>query len=300
MNKKITTMVLGALVGTTMLVGTALAGGSGSMGYDAYKSAVKQTITVKNVTPQVEVAVQDKGNLIVDMKATLKVDQTNKTMSDVITDKASDPQKTVNVYKQKDQAIIKSSDSDVYNVMKNNGDQQSRDKEEQKQPDMNSAKINNAEKVIDALTGSIQNYIGSTKKQDGTQDVSLKMSENQIPAVVNALVPLAVQNMGSAKFADREMNTPFASDIQAKSPKLVDEIKIVNVDMTAKIGTDNMLINQTLNITLTGNDAAGKAHEIIVKVTMNFTNFNSTTPDTVDLTGKQVKVQDLPQHNHRG
>lgn len=296
MNKKVTTMVLGALVGTTMLVGSAFAGGSGSMGYDAYKSAVKQTITVKNVTPQVEVAVQDNGNLIVDMNAALKVDQTNKIMSGVITDKTSNPQKTVSVYKQKSQAIFKSSDSDVYNVIKRSGDQ---GLSEQKRPEMDSAKVKDAEKVIDALTGSIQNYIGSTKNQDGTQDVSLKMSENQIPAVVNALVPLAVKNMGNEKFADREMNSPFGSDIQAKLPKLVDEIKILNVDMTAKISTDNLIINQILNITLTGKDAAGKVHEVTVKVTMKFTDFNSTTSDTVDLTGKQVKVQDLPQHNHR-
>ncbi len=294
MNKKLTMMVLGVVVGTTMLCGSAFAGGSGSAGYDTYKSAIKQSLDAKNVTPQVEVAVTDNGSLVVDLDAALKVDQVNRAMSGVITDKTSNL--SVNVFKQADQAIFKTSDSEVYNVIKH-GDNGDREQNGEKQrPEMKSARMQDAEKVIDALTGTLQNYVVLKENPDGTKDVSFTLTDSQIPAVVNAIVPLAVKDAGNEQGVERGMKSPFG-DLEAKLPKLVDEIKLISIDMTAKIGIDNRVANQTLNITLSGKDADGKTHEVIVKITMAFTAYNNTSPDTVDLTGKQV--QEVQEQGHR-
>lgn len=61
MNKKLAMLGLGVAVGSMMLVTSVYAGVGEAPGYEAFKTAVKQTATIKNVTRQVNVSLQDNG-----------------------------------------------------------------------------------------------------------------------------------------------------------------------------------------------------------------------------------------------
>jgi hypothetical protein len=76
----------------------------------------------------------------------------------------------------------------------------------------------------------------------------------------------------------------------AELPKLVDGISISNVDLKADINGQNLITAQEAKITINGQDADGNTHTIIINASIDFSAFNQTTPDTVDLTGKQVET----------
>ncbi|UUZ95625.1 hypothetical protein LJK87_14985 [Paenibacillus sp. P25] len=55
----------------------------------------------------------------------------------------------------------------------------------------------------------------------------------------------------------------------------------------------NHIVEQDAVLTLTGKDASGTAHEVVIDAKLGLSGFDSTTPDQVDLTGKQVQTIDM-------
>ncbi|WP_047152001.1 hypothetical protein [Aneurinibacillus tyrosinisolvens] len=120
--------------------------------------------------------------------------------------------------------------------------------------------------------------------------MELKLSNAELPPVVNALASVAVQNgMNEKGYQSKGAEDAFIGNLKSTLPKLVGNIKVDNVDITAKVSKDNTIEQQTAVIEITGNDASGKAHDISVNITADFSNYNNTIADTVDLTGKQVE-----------
>ena len=92
--------------------------------------------------------------------------------------------------------------------------------------------------------------------------------------------------------SNERMHNNEAKDINIKDimPKLQTDIKISSIDITGDINNDNTIKDQDAAITITGVDAQSVTHTVIIKAHVDLSNINSTTPDTVDLTGKQVKT----------
>ena len=72
-------------------------------------------------------------------------------------------------------------------------------------------------------------------------------------------------------------------------PQLQSDIKIQSVSSTGNISKDDILTNQTAKIEVVGKDAKGTQHDLTFNIDLNLSGINSTTPDKIDLTGKQVK-----------
>ena len=290
MNKKLMAIAGTVALGSLMLGATAYAAVSGTSGYDLYKQAFKNTYAVNSITPKTQVVVKDNGDLLFKVDAATKLNKENETMSNIVTVASGDQQKTFDIIKQNDQTIFKTSDSNVYDVSQ--ADRWKRPNQEKRKED-DPSRIRDIENVVDALAGNIQNYITSTENPDGTKDVSLALTDNQVSPVVNAAASLAVKNIGSERgFGGHAegFDSAFVSSLQDKLPKLVDNIRVSHVDVDAVITKDNLIKSQVENLTITGTDANGKTHEIAISVDTGFSGYNSTTPDTIDLTGKQVKT----------
>jgi hypothetical protein len=76
--------------------------------------------------------------------------------------------------------------------------------------------------------------------------------------------------------------------IKNSMPKLIDGISLNSVDMVANIDAQGQITKQTVILKITGKDASGQIHELLINVEINLSGINSTTPDTVDLNGKTV------------
>lgn len=287
MNKK-ATIGLSIAVGGMMLFTAAYGAFADSSGYSSYKSALKNTLMVKSVTPKIQVSVKDNGAPLIDLDTTMKVNRDSRSLSRSMTVTAGGQTFSADSYRQNGQTIMKNSDSDSYTLIQPDPKRTQADQEWDSK-DLNSGYASDVENVIDALVGNLQNYITVQSNQDGSKDVAMHLSDSQIPPVANAAASMLIKN------ADREehgRHTPSALEnaIQQNMPKLVSDISITSSDITARINNDNLVENQTANITISGKDAGGASHDIVISVQAVMSDFNSTSPDTVDLTGKQVQT----------
>ncbi len=282
MNKKLVAMVTSLVIGGTVLFGTAYANASQLSGYEAYKAAIKDTKNLKNETANLKVSVSDNGSNIIDMSTNAKINLASNGMSQVTTVKSGNGSQTFSTYAQDGKNISKSSNSDVYNVRENkHKDINKKDKAE------NPEIAKSVETVVDTLVGNMKNNVSTADNNDGSKKVSINLNENEVTPLVNALASMAM-----VKNSDEPIHNEKAGDVNLRNilPQLQSNIKIKSVQVNGDINKNDILDNQVAKIVLTGTDAQGKTHEITIDATLDLSNINSTTPDTVNLTGKQVKT----------
>ena len=187
-------IVLGSTIGisTVVMATTGFTALAGTSGYEMYKSALKNTKTAKSVSVQAEVTLLDNGATLNDAKGSLKVSLADHTASGTVSLAGQDNKQSLDLYKEASQTVWKASNTDVYYVKSEN---QEREKDNDPN-EQDSAWLNNqAETVIDALVGNLQNEVVSDQNQDGTQHLSLQLSNAQIPAILQALAPLAFKQL---------------------------------------------------------------------------------------------------------
>lgn len=293
MNKKLIATVGTVALGGVLLGSTAYAAISGTSGYDLYKQALKNTHEVQAMTPKTEVVVLDNGQQVIKVDAVSKVDTVSKTGSQNIQVDTPDGQKQLNIYMQEGKTVVKSADSQVYSILESNGKNFHKD---WKQDD--TGRLKDIENVIDAMAGNLQNFIGVQENTDGTKSVSLQLTDSQISPVIHAVTSLVANNL-DLEHGNKGATGGFHDSLKVNLPKLVDNIKVSKIDVAAEINQDNLIAEQTQKFVITGNDAEGKSHELVISINMEFVDYNSTTPDKVDLTGKQIKVIEHQFKHHK-
>ena len=283
MNKKIVAIATSLVVSGGVLMGTAYTNAAQLSGYDAYKLAIKDTAKLKNETADFKISVNDTGKNLIDVTSNVKVNSVTNAMSQTTTVKSSNGNETFSTFNEAGKSISKSSSSDVYNVRENN--HKNFNKKDEK---MNPQVINSVETVVDILVGNMKNNVKvEPSNVEGVQKISINLSQNEIVPLVNAIASIAM-----AKNNDEPMHNEKAGNIDLKNmiPQLESGIKVESVVVTGDINKDNIINNQVANIVLSGVDANGTTHKVTINANLNLSNINSTTPDTVDLTGKQVKT----------
>ncbi len=289
MKKKPIMIVLSLVLGMTMLCTTAFASISSSSGYEVYKAALKNLPQVGSMTTQATVSVLDNGNVILNAEGTVKMDSTNRTMSSLSTINAGNKTQTNEVYCQNDQTITKNADSDVYNVMAMKAGKAPLDRNLDKKT-AHEAVAKDVENIVDLLASNFDSNISLDNQADGSKVVSLSLAGSQITPLENAVASLIVKN--AAREGERGPKAGSSmgnmNSIISSMPQLIDAISLNSVDMVANIDAQGQITKQTAALKITGNDASGQTHEIVINVDMNLSGIGSTTPDTVDLTGKQV------------
>src|SRR4051812_34635339 len=117
MNKNLSLIGVGVVVGSMLLITSAYAGIGDAPGYNAYKSAVKSTMDIKNVTRSIDVAVEDNGAALLSVKSTMKSAGTDEPGSiNVDLTGAAAPQ-SIQYFNQDGKRIVKTSGSDVYQIV---------------------------------------------------------------------------------------------------------------------------------------------------------------------------------------
>jgi len=282
MNKKIIAIVTALVVSGGVLMGTAYANASGLSGYESYKTAIKDTANLKNETVGLTLSVKDNGASLVDVTSNIKVSSATNAMSQATTVKSSKGSETFTTASQAGKSISKSSTSEIYLVNENNHMNISKKNEK-----MNPQMIKSVETIMDILAGNMKDGVAVSDNTDGTKKVTIKLSENQIAPLVNAVASIAM-----AKHNDEPMNNEKAKNLDLKNmiPQFESGIKVVSVEVTGDINKDNIISNQVAKIALSGVDAKGVTHVVTINADLNLSNINSTKPDTIDLTGKQVKT----------
>ncbi|MFL0247517.1 hypothetical protein [Candidatus Clostridium stratigraminis] len=285
MNKKIVALVTSLALGGTMLITTAFASANEVSGYDTYKAALLNMQNVKSLTCKADVSVKDNGNSLIAADSQVKVNLDNKTMSSTVDLKNGSIEKSVSVFKEIDKTITKTSDSDVYNVIqlnKSNENKASNKKDEKISPE----RLQSLTNIVDALVGNMKSYFTLSNNTDGNKTVTVKLSESQVLPVANAVASAIMKDKGAFEVKENKLGSNFTVNV----PKLESDIRVTSIDVTANINKDNIIDSQVINVTLVGKDANGIEHNLTAVVNMNISNMNNTTPDFVNLSGKQTKT----------
>ncbi|MBP1992396.1 hypothetical protein [Paenibacillus eucommiae] len=291
MNKKLGLIGAGVAVSSMLLISSAYAGIGADPGYEAYKSAFKNTMAIQNVTRNVSVSVEDNGSSLLNVNSTIKTNGEDAIGSANVAVNNGSTEQTIQFYNQDGQQIVKTSGSDVYQIVDiENSDFEDKHWKHDKQADP--ALAQEMETILDSLVGNLKNYVSVEDEVGGVRDIHFKVSGSQISPVVNTIGSVIIKHGSQANPslpAPAETLGVNLSSIQDSFPKLAQDIKIESVSMNATVDADNHITNQIAEIEISGNDGQGTTHKVIVKLQMGLSDFNSTVADTVDLEGKQIE-----------
>ncbi|CAG7614117.1 hypothetical protein ACFQI7_00455 [Paenibacillus allorhizosphaerae] len=300
--KKKKWFMLGSVAGISAVVmlATGFSAMAGTSGYDAYKSALKNTKTAHNVSVKTQMALQDNGNAFANANGSFKVSPENRTASGTVTVISGGTDQSVSFFKQSSGTVLKSGASDIYYVKPEHTDKKYAVKK------MDREMPQQVETVIDALVGNLKDYVTVESNTDGSKDVSVELTNAQIPAVVSAIAPIAIKHATSGhrhefqnKNGTDKPEFPFDGHaLLSGVPQLSQDIKIEKVAVKANINASNYIQHQEADITVSGKDAGGAAHQVTLHLAADLSGFNGTTPDTVDLTGKQVQQMKQERNFH--
>ncbi|TMV44958.1 hypothetical protein FE783_31035 [Paenibacillus mesophilus] len=301
MNKKWIAMGAGLGVGAIMLTVSGLTAMAGASGYDAWKSALKQTKTASSIAGTVQVAITDNGTKLAGVEAAFKKGDSGAASAEVKLDSGSAAQ-GLKVYLQDGKAVLKADNSDVYQVAEHG-------KEDGKggpgwkrgsgdfKPDP--AFAEGVERVFDALAGNLKDRVELETNADGSKRVSLHLSGNQVPVAVNAIGSFVIGNVAGGGHWDHEKQTStgkesgahalFTPDMKPNLPKLTQDIRIEEIKLDATIDKNNYFDDKSVEVRIAGKDAAGAAHSVTIKAAVDLNGVNATKADSVDLTGKKVE-----------
>jgi len=296
MNKK--WLAMGSVgIGVVMLVTSGLSVSASYTGYEAYKGALKQTRAVDSISGNLRVMVSDNSEKVLQVTSAFKKNNEQDASSAVVQLDNGTEKHVVNMYRQDEKTIVKSSDSDVYHVIEKQGTPW---KHEDGNPEM----AEEMEKVIDALVGNLRNNVTLENQANGKKKVSLHLAGNQVPGAVNAIGSLIIKKASTHhEKAESSWHQGKGAnaihDMKVDLPKLTDNIHVQEVNLDATINAENYFESQAVEIKITGQDASGKDHQVTVELDAVLSGLNQTMPDQIDLSGKQVQTiqrEDWKQH----
>jgi len=283
-----------------MLATTAFADISTKTGYDQAKDALKFTAESlieksQSYTFQATVSVKDNSNLLISHNTISKTDSVNKKSESITTseDKDGKKQEYFN-YTDKDTYISHNNDNDIYYVTEmtgntfNGNSSGSMNKNPFKE---DTAK--DAEKIVDAVIGSLKDYVIVNDNADGTKELSGSLSEAQIPALINAVASfgfkqtLSQSSMMSGKPGLAQDGSMVEGDLPTS--QITEDIFIKSVKASAKTDKNGLLESVLASATLSGKDKSGTIHEISLDLLVRVTDVNSTVITKPDLTGKKIE-----------
>lgn len=291
MNKK--WLTLGGAIGISAVVmtTTGFAAFAGTSGYDTYKTALKNTKSLQSFTVETDTALQDNGVMLASSEGNMRIARDNHAVSGDVSVTGIGGKQTVHLYSVPDGIVWNAEGSDVYYKKTAPGM-----KRESRKHDP--AMAQQMEKVADALVGNLKDYVAVEETAGGSKEVSLHLEGAQIPAVVNAVAPIAISKMtgahemdgtgGMAKAPHHE-GMPFHKDLfKGSELKLTQDIRVEKIDLEAEINADGYIDRQQLRIQIAGKDAEGAAHTVVLSAEADLSGFNQTTPEKIDLAGKNV------------
>lgn len=280
MNKKTITMLTSLTVGGTLLFSTAMTSAAQLSSYETYKTSIRDTIAVKNETADITASVTDNGTNLVNLTESLKRNETTGDISSVATTNISGVAKTIESYRQDGKSIQSTGVANEYTVRDN---KDKKDGEEVANPEMGKG----MEVVIDTLVGTMKDNVVVNENSDGTKNVTLNLKNTEITPLVNAVASMALSGGKNIDMHNEKSELGSLKDI---APQLVSDIKVESVDSSAVIDNNNVISKEVAKVVLSGKDADGKEHQIVVDINLNLSKIGSTTPDKLDLTGKQIKT----------
>jgi hypothetical protein len=262
---------------------TALADIATKSGYDQLKDGIKATAEkctngFDSYTMDFSVAVKDNGKVLSMQNQTQKYDRSKNALEGTADSEDQFRGKYHNYfYNDKTVSISLNNTEQTYYVTEfPKGAKQAVRTNPFKEP-----RVEDMERIADALIGSLKDQVIVTEKPDGSKELSGSLSEVQIPPLVNAV---------SSFFFKQQ----YGGNNQ-QTLKLTKDIFVKTIKGKAVVNKDGVMESLIANAVLSGKDEKDQVHELAIDLVFKLTGVNSTTVTKPDLTGKKVVKQEAKQ-----
>ena len=304
MKKKPILIVLSLVAAFSLLAVTAFASGTDYAGYEAFKTLVSQhkdqaTNGEKNASLVGNISIKDNGLTLVDLEASLKVDQANEAFSGSFIIETDDLNKSVDIYGEDDLVyIFDEANNEFYKVNKE-GHQDKNNDEDMRQGSYNGDKEMNPaqEELLDFVMGELKNDFELMKNSDGSQTIEFELTKDEVPALLNLMISAMGSNKANMHAGSEELDSevlakyPLLSDleaIKADLPEITDNIELDYLKFTITRDGNNDFKALGFSLTVTGDDVQGISHtqEIIGEFTAM--EIGTSVVDLAELEGKEI------------
>jgi len=270
--KKIATA--GALIGVLTVSGVSTVAFAAGNAYQNYKSAVLQTVEAQNMTVAADITIKQDSEVIMSGNTNSQIDGRSQYSNSQI---QADGKTTE----------VESSTADGTSITRI-GDQYTSTSRADKDDDWNdseqfgtsSSTTKLMEMVTDLLVGDVKAHF------TGSGDtISVNLEGAQIPELLNvaasAMVEQSANQSGKMSGEDDFSNNAF------ENLSITQNVQVKRISLEAEL-KDGYTTNNVITIVLTGTDSSGTGHEIELFCTADISDIGSTTPATIDTTGKTV------------
>lgn len=282
--KKNLAMLLSFCIGAALFMSTAFADVISKTGYDQFKDAIKKTVEnlsegYDSFTTEVALSIKDNDKVLMTNSAVAKYDMVNSRMEDISTTEFAGIKNESNyTYRDNWMSIYHGyNDKDTYYV--NEYEKEMKDAVTIRNffEDEDAQYI---ERIFDALIGNLKEYVVVGENSDGSKEFSGKLSDAQIPALVNAVTAYVAKQ------------TVFDSHMERSEigvPNLKSDIFVKEIRGRANVNGDGIIENLFGELIISGSEEGGTKHDLKVELVFKVYNINSTTVEKPDLTGKNVE-----------
>ena len=285
-NKK-SKIIISLALGSIMFTTTAIAQVISKSGYDQLKDSIKYTAescttNLSSYTADMSFVVKDNGKVISSDNSINKVDVANLVKETVTTRVEGSTKSESYFYSDKSGYITKSSNDDVYYK---NEYETPMVTDPQKNP-FKEKGADDMEKIADAIVGSLKDAVVVTENKDGSKTLSGKLSEFQIPALINAVVSFQ---------SKREFGVEYNN--QRGMPKITKDVFVKEITGNMVTTKEGLIQSVFGSGVLVGTEENGKEHNLSFEVLAKITNVNLTKVTKPDLTGKKVEKNIEKNHS---
>lgn len=288
-------MGAGVGIGAIMLVFIGFSVMADTSGYDVYKAALENNISATSISNEGNIKVADNGEEVLRGEFLAKMDRQQNEKSLAISMDNGAEQQTLNVYKQQDEVIVKHSESDVYRQIQTKDRRWYHHRERFGPP-------KHMGMVLDTLLGNMEEMTTVENAPNGGKLVSLHLSGDQIPITAKVYLSRVFSNSTNYRLSNRPLitgGTHTFENIKSNLPQLTKNINVEQISLVGAINADQYLERQIGEMLITGTDASGIEHDVVITFDFKFSEFNQTVPDSIDLTGKQVETIQKGKRNVR-
>lgn len=278
-----------------LMAGGVLSASASASGYDLFKTSVKKTQHVNSFTANVQASLEDNGKVIYSVNSLNKENLKAESGSSTVSVDNSGQKSQVDFYNNKQQTVVKSSKDNKYYVKQEREKKWDDSKKKHEEESFSAQKQKDIEAIFDALTKNYQDSVTSKGMSNGNTELTLDLSKNEIPAVGQAVMSFFLKNLDQQTGEkDHEGFGPLQfTDLKPAIPQLVNNISVSKVVLHGEVNPDEYLTGQKADVYVSGTDASGKEHNLVLHISSNLDNLNKTNASTIDLNGKTVvKVQD--------
>lgn len=277
---KKTATICAFVLGITILTGSALADTMLGSGFHSLKNSIKTTMTkltsdVDNFSSNIIVSAKIDGKVIAETTNNIKLDVANqaKETSERIVNKGEITE--YYSYSDENQNIYKNRDDGSYNVIekrKNNND-----KSKIIEDPFEDEQTKDAEKILDAFIGSLQDVI-QIEESGGKKMYTGNISETQIPPLVNAI--------SSFVFKYSLLDERNAERLDVPYPK--SNIYLLNASGKAIENEEGIIESGIFTASISAQDSQGIEHVYSLDFSIDIKDIDSTVVEAPNLEGKKV------------